>query len=323
MKILVAPLNWGLGHATRCAVLVRRYLAEGHEVVLGGDGDSLVWMRHYFPQLRYVQLASLELTYSKRNSQVGAMLCALPRLIRWSWEDAARLRQLLATEPFDLIISDNRFGLYVDHGDECAFQCVYITHQLWIRLPHVWRWLEPLTARIHARIYNRFDEVWVPDIAHRDKSLSGILGHPDKVPDKVQYISPLSRFEGLSIDRREQRYQRVVLLSGLEPQRSLFEDQEVLTAHKDAVTTLVVRGKVKEPFVAVTSGNVTKVPWLDDNSLASALTAADEIVCRSGYSTVMDLAALGVLQKTRFVPTPGQPEQEYLANLFARSDYFL
>ncbi|MCQ2348755.1 MAG: hypothetical protein MJZ65_06205, partial [Paludibacteraceae bacterium] len=139
MKVLIAPLNWGLGHATRCAELVRRYQSEGHKVVLGGDGAGLSWLRRAFPELRYVELASLELTYSKGNSQVGAMLRALPQLIRFTLEDEARLEQLLHIEPFDLVVSDNRFGLH-----NAGTKCVYMTHQLWIRLPKCWRWLEPL-----------------------------------------------------------------------------------------------------------------------------------------------------------------------------------
>ncbi|MCQ2311299.1 MAG: hypothetical protein MJZ64_06090 [Paludibacteraceae bacterium] len=321
MKILIAPLNWGLGHATRCVALVRRYMSEGHEVVLGGDGESLVWLKRYFPNLRYVELASLELTYSKGKSQVWAMLRALPKLIRFSLEDEARLEQLLRTEPFDLVVSDNRFGLYSQRT-----RCVYMTHQLWIRLPRFWHWLEPLAARLHAQVYNKYSEVWVPD--YEQKGLSGILGHPKKVSDKVKYIGPLSRFgiyqlcsaqttmasannNGIS----QHQYHVVALLSGLEPQRSIFEQQVLAQMAQQTGKHLLVQGKVKKPFTKLQHGNITVVPWLGDDELAAALLGAEQIICRSGYSTIMDLERLGVLGKAVFYPTPGQPEQAYLAEI--------
>ena len=148
MKILVAPLNWGLGHASRCVPLVQRLLDEGHEVVLGGDGDSLILLRKHFPQLRYTYLAPLNLRYSTGNRQVLAMLKALPKLILWSVNDHSMLRAILREEHFDQVISDNRFGFY-----NKQVECVYITHQLHIMLPRGWKWAEPLVSRLHACVY--------------------------------------------------------------------------------------------------------------------------------------------------------------------------
>ena len=209
MKVLVAPLNWGLGHASRCIPLIQRFLNEGHEVVLGGDGDSLTLLRKHFPKLRYVYLAPLNLRYSKGSRQVFAMLRAIPQLIAWSFKDHAILRAVLREEPFDMIVSDNRFGLFINEkmrnnrSNECEIrkcenekmtQAVYMTHQLHIMLPRGWRWLEPVAERLHARIYRRFSEVWVPDFEDHEKSLSGELGHIKNSPSNVKYIGSLSRF---------------------------------------------------------------------------------------------------------------------------------
>lgn len=80
-----------------------------------------------------------------------------------------------------------------------------------------------------------------------------------------------------------------------------------------AEQVLIVRGLVQEPFTTLQRGSITLVPWLGDDELVSALQGADKIICRSGYSTIMDLEKLGLLAKAEFIPTPGQPEQEYLA----------
>lgn len=176
MKILVAPLNWGLGHASRCVPLVQRFLNEGHEVILGGDGESLTLLRRHFPTLRYTYLAPLNLRYSAGKRQVGAMLKALPQLWAWSLKDRAMLKALLNEEKIDRVVSDNRFGLY-----NKSTECIYMTHQLHILLPKGWHWAERLASRMHARIYARFNKVWVPDYADDKENLAGKLSHQDDV----------------------------------------------------------------------------------------------------------------------------------------------
>ena len=173
MKILVAPLNWGLGHASRCVPLIRRLLNEGHEVILGGDGESLTLLRKHFPKLRYTYLAPLNLRYSKGNRQVWAIAKALPKLVVWAMKDHMMLQALLREEHIDQVISDNRFGLYSKQSE-----CVYMTHQLYIMLPKGWRWAEKIASRLHARIYARYYKVWVPDYEEYEKSLAGELSHP-------------------------------------------------------------------------------------------------------------------------------------------------
>jgi len=312
MRILIAPLNWGLGHATRCVQLVRQYMEAGHEVVLGGDGESLIWLKRYFPDLRTIELASLDLHYSSRNHQVGAMLHALPQLLRFSLEDEARLNQLLTIEPFDLVISDNRFGLHTKRT-----KCIYITHQLWIRLPKCWRWLEPLTAALHKLLYERFDEVWVPDYKNVNANLSGILGHPKHLSDKVRYIGSLSRFthhpSPVTCHLSPITYKTIAVLSGLEPQRTILEQQLIERFVKEGEPAMIIQGKVKEPFTRICHGQLEIVPYLTDEELLAAMQGAEKIICRSGYSTIMDLDRLGLLHKAEFIPTPGQSEQEYLA----------
>ena len=157
MKVLLAPLNWGLGHATRCIPLIRQYMAQGHEVVLGGDGESLLLLRKTFPQLRVIDLPSLELRYTDNAKQRGFYLRAIPALIRFTIADYYYLRQQLAIEHFDLVISDNRFGLFSRQT-----RCVYITHQLYVQLPKRLSLFQPLARALHACIYKRYSEVWYP-----------------------------------------------------------------------------------------------------------------------------------------------------------------
>lgn len=324
MRILVAPLNWGLGHASRCVPLIERLLSEGHEVVLGGDGESLTLLKKHFPALRVLPLAPLNLRYSTRGRQVLAMLRALPRIIRSARMDNRMLANYLRYEPFDQIISDNRFGLYLLHKSQFTnhksprlcrsteITTTYITHQLTIALPRPWRWLEPLVARWHRRIISRYDECWIPD--EQQPGLAGRLSHPSVLPANAKYIGVLSRFSGKTFVP-DKTYQVVAVLSGLEPQRTLFE-QSLLRRYENAdESVLIVRGRMQDPPTVVRHGNITIAPWLDDSHLAAYMLGAKRIICRSGYSSVMDMYALGVMQKVEWHPTPGQPEQEYLAEV--------
>ena len=328
MKILVAPLNWGLGHASRCVPLIRRLLNEGHEVILGGDGESLTLLRKHFPKLRYTYLAPLNLRYSAGKRQVWAVLKALPKLVVWAMKDHMMLQALLREEHIDQVISDNRFGLYLNHKSQITnhkCECVYMTHQLYIMLPKGWRWAEKIASRLHARIYARFNKVWVPDYEEYEKSLAGELSHPKAFSiqqSAFRYIGPLSRFQNIPITQNTQNtpntqntqnYDVVAVLSGLEPHRTMLE-KEIKARYQDSdKQVLVVQGLMNRPNTKMKRANITTVPYLDDETLAQALRNARHIIARSGYSTIMDLEALGVMDKAELIPTPGQPEQEYLS----------
>ncbi len=341
MKILIAPLNWGLGHASRCVPLVQRLLNDGHEVILGGDGESLTLLRKHFPKLRYTYLAPLNLRYSAGSRQVWAIIKAMPKLIKWAIQDHLMLKTLLREEHIDQIISDNRFGLYLKQGQTTSNdvkqpQTIYLTHQLHIMLPRGWKWAEPIASRIHARIYARYNKVWVPDYQDPQQSLAGELSHSTfniQHSTLIEYIGPLSRFE-MSKDRDieiSKQYDIVAVLSGLEPHRTLLEKELIArfsndqrpTTNDQIPSVLIVQGLMHRPNTRIKRGNITILPYMSDAELASALLGAKHIIARSGYSTIMDLEALGLLTansqqltaKMELIPTPGQPEQEYLATL--------
>ena len=323
MKILVAPLNWGLGHASRCVPLVQQFIDEGHEVIIAGDGVSLTLLRRHFPKLRYVYLAPLNLRYGKGKRQVWAMVKAMPHLLSWAMKDHAILQAVLREERFDMVLSDNRFGLYPSKKSKEAnpnLRSVYMTHQLHIFLPRGWRWLERLAERLHARVCAKYKEVWIPDYEEKERSLSGELGHPKisgfRIQDsEVRYIGPQSRFKpDCDVhNANEMGTETVAVLSGLEPQRTILE-REIAARYADKEErVLIVQGLLNRPNTRMKRGNITLVPYLGDEELAGVLHGARHIITRSGYSTIMDLEALGVLGKTELIPTPGQSEQEYLA----------
>lgn len=304
MKVLIAPLNWGLGHATRCIPLIQDYRNEGHEVLLLAEGAPAQLLRSQFPELRMLEFPAYSIQYSPGKTQVFAMLRNLPGIIKSIVREHRWLNELLQHEQLDIVLSDNRFGLW-----NTKVHSVYITHQLLIRMPLLLRWIEPLGWLLHRLIINQYDECWIPDFEIKP-NLSGALSHLYPLPSNACFIGPLSRFRGLVPEK--QSIGTLLLVSGPEPQRHLFENELLARLEEFEQPVVMVRGLPGQKNIPENK-NITFHNHLTYHELAALLLGASEIICRSGYSTIMDLAALNCLHKARFIPTPGQTEQEYLA----------
>lgn len=307
-RILISPLDWGLGHASRIIPIINRYIELGDNVIIAGSGLSFELLKKQFPTLHSIEIPSFKMRYSSGNSQVWAVVEAFPRLIFYSIKEHQVLKRIVKEENIDFIVSDNRFGLF--HNTTPS---AYITHQLWIKLPKGWTWLEPFVAFVHRCIINRFTECWVPDFEDVSKSLAGELSHPAIMPRNVKYIGALSRFS----KRREEKGERrncIAILSGAEPQRTMFEE-ELLTSLQDNPheNIILVQGKIEVQQKITKVGKVIVYNYMNAEELQKNILKADKIICRSGYSSIMDLYALGKLQNATLIPTPGQTEQEYLA----------
>ena len=316
-RILISPLDWGLGHASRIIPLINRYLEQGDNVIIAGSGLSLNLLKKQFPTLESIEIPSFKMKYSAGKSQVWAVIKAFPRLIYYSIREHSALKRIVKEKNIDFIISDNRFGLY-----HKTVPSAYITHQLLIKLPKGWAWLEPFVAFVHRCIINRFTECWVPDFEDMSESLAGELSHPAKKPRNVKYIGTLSRFQlgvrseelGVRSEELGVRNLVIAILSGAEPQRSIFEKELLVSLQsKPHENIILVQGKIEAEQKITQVGKVTVYNFMSSEELQEYILKADEIICRSGYSSIMDLYALGKLLNATLIPTPGQTEQEYLA----------
>jgi UDP:flavonoid glycosyltransferase YjiC (YdhE family) len=311
--ILIAPLDWGLGHATRCAVLIDRWLEKGHEVIIASNGRSAAWLKQRFPHLEVLtDIPDYAVTYPRKGNMALHFARHLPRLIEVVRDEHRWLQRVVALRKIDCVYSDNRYGLY--HDD---VPCVFITHQLYIRVP--W-WAKAIIYRILNRHLTQFHSIWVPDYA-KGNMLSGALSHGGRWDNRVHYIGPLSRLESEHGQReipernRREGYEIVAIISGPEPARSAFEQQLRQLLTESGRSALLILG-LPDTVCNEIQGNLTVVNHFSDSELAVVLELAKLVICRSGYSTIMDLHALGV--RALLVPTPGQTEQEYLAELHAK-----
>jgi hypothetical protein len=297
-RVLVAPLDWGLGHATRCIPIIHVLLSRGCTVFLSGSGDALKLLQAEFPQLTILTLTGYRPRYPRSGSMVLAMARQLPRFMRAIRREHGELEALIHTHGIELVIADNRYGCYTRQ-----LPCIFITHQRNILMPRGFGWLAPWVRRLNTYYSNKFSACWVPDAP--GAVLSGELSAADSaLHDRlpVEFTGILSRFSrGEAIP---EVYDIVAVCSGPEPQRSIFEALITAQLERSGLSYVVVRG--------TPGGEREHVRGLlTSKELEQVMKSARLIVARSGYSTIMDLAALG--KRAILIPTPGQTEQEYLA----------
>ncbi len=302
LRILVAPLDWGIGHATRCIPIVYALINAGATVILAGEGNIEIILKKEFPDLPFLRLKGYNIRYSRQKRWfIPKLLSQVPAIIRTIHTEQKWLRKVVQEHQIDGIISDNRFGL--SHPDIPA---VYITHQLHIETGN--SWLNRIAQNIHYGYINRFTACWVPDVEGAE-NLGGLLSHPQKLPAvPVRYLGVLSRFTKNVADAN---CPLLIVLSGPEPQRSIFEATIVEQLKSFDKPATLVRGLPGTTSKLAVSPNVTVVNYAAADTLNELTQNSRVVLARSGYSTVMDLAVLQ--QQAILVPTPGQQEQEYLA----------
>ena len=302
-RILICPLDWGLGHATRCIPIIRLLIQKNAEVIIAADGRPFELLQQEFPTIEIIRLKGYNIHYPKDGSMIWKMLLSIPKILKGIKTEHHALKRIIEEKKIDVVISDNRFGLWSKQ-----VKSVFITHQLMIKSPFA----EKLLHRINLHYIKKYDECWIPD-AKESTNLSGDLSHKYELPNNTFFIGPLSRFEkSTSVNPQ---YDLMVIVSGPEPQRTIFESMISEQASKSKLKVLIVCGTPEENKTEE-KGTVKMVSHLHTDEMQQAILNSNLIIARSGYSTIMDLAVLG--KKAIFIPTPGQTEQEYLAEMLVQ-----
>jgi len=279
------------------------------EVVIAADGTCLQLLRTEFPDLGYLATPAYDIKYSKNSKWLKWKLIGqMPSMLSTIKEEHKWLKKVLKEYSIDIVISDNRFGMYSK-----KVPCFYITHQLGIKTGD--KLTEKMLRKMHYSVIKKYSQCWVPDSA--SSGIAGELSHPNKLPENVKYLGPISRF-----DARQEKivYDLLVILSGPEPQRTILERKlidELRIFNGRCVfvrgTNGNVPGDLKSQSIEVL--NIATAQELNDLVLKSEM-----VISRSGYTTVMDLIKLN--KKAILIPTPGQTEQEYLAKHLAEQGIF-
>ncbi|HXS37803.1 MAG TPA: glycosyltransferase, partial [Flavipsychrobacter sp.] len=311
-KILIAPLDWGLGHTARCVPVIRYLRSLGHHVTFAGNEWQTHFISETFGDIDIIHLDGYDVRYGKtKSSFILTILTQLPRLYRTIRKEHEWLLQQTAKHNFDRIISDNRYGLY-----HARIPSVIMTHQLQLQ-SGINNTADDELRKLHYKYLDHFNECWVVDV-EGTPNLSGKLAHPQKLLDNTHFIGLISQFEA---SHNPEEKTLVVLLSGPEPQRSILSDilWKQLKDYTGSVT--FVEGSNNAEMRNEIPSNINYFRQITGTLLQPLLEEAKMVVCRSGYSTLMDLIALN--KKAIIIPTPGQTEQEYLGkHLHAEGIFF-
>ena len=303
ITILIAPLDWGLGHATRCIPIIHELLKLQCNVIIATDKKQHSLLNPEFPNQQFVELPGYEIHYSnKKRFFKLKIIKQVPKILRAIILEKKWLHHFFYTNEIDVVISDNRYGLF-----HPKIPCIFLTHQLTIKTGNIF--IENLVQRLMYKLINHFSTCWIPD-EMGPVNLAGLLSHPVSMPAiPAKYIGPLSRFQ--HHEHLKQQHKLLIVLSGPEPQRTFLE-KKLLQQLKDfGDPVLFVRGLPGVAAVLPNQKNITFHNHLPAIQLEQAFQQSEYLVSRCGYTTVMDICKMKI--KSILIPTPGQTEQEYLA----------
>jgi UDP-N-acetylglucosamine transferase subunit ALG13 len=284
----------------------------GWELSLAAEGNIAALLTREFPQLKVIPLKGYRITYPRKGALfIPKIMAQVPKIVFAIKNEHRWLDHQLNTNQWDLIISDNRYGLYTSRT-----RTVFITHQLGI-ISGFGRLGDGLLRTILYQWINRFNICWIPDVA-QDPNIAGKLSHPLSMPNDHAFIGPLSR---LNESKPLADEHLLVLLSGPEPQRTILEKKLIDQLSNTDEAVVFVRGLPSSAPLMENSSRIRFENHLDANALSDMLSTAKAVVCRSGYSSVMDL--LKLKKRALLIPTPGQTEQVYLAKHLGTLNWFL
>jgi hypothetical protein len=314
-SVLVAPLNWGLGHAMRDIPVIKVLMDHGHDVTIAACGNALTALQREFPSCQFIEFEDYPSPYSSGRFFLPKMVISFPGLLRAVARERRETGRILSRNNYDLVISDNRLGVY-----SSKVPSLFITHQLHFHLPaYVWP-VELYASGLNRFHHSKFDRVIVPDNPPGPLSLAGKLSRPDTDSSRARafFAGILSGTPKLDMDAD---LDYLVQISGPEPQRTRLEEILLPAAQELDGSTVVLLGSPQRKSEITGSGNCSIRTYVTNEEKAVLMNRAKFVICRSGYTTMMDLAELG---KTAglFIPTPGQTEQEYLSWYYEQKGWF-
>ena len=303
-KIIIAPLNWGLGHATRCVPIIKELQKSNFTPVIASDGTALQFLIKEFPSLEFFELPSYKISYG-RNLK-WSLIRKIPTIVRAVHKERLLIQEYIHQNPDVVgIISDNRFGCYYT-----KIPSVYITHQLNV----LSGFLTPVTSFFHRRVIRKYNECWIPD--EENSLYSGKLSRSSKNLNQ-KYIGVLSRFKKQELP---QDIDVLILLSGPEPNRTLLEIKLTSIFKTSSKKVYLIQGIVEKTQKTTKENQLTIVNFMLTKQLEHTLNLSKMVICRAGYSSVLDLVSLR--KKALLIPTKFQNEQEYLAKYLQQKGYF-
>lgn len=301
--MLLSPLDWGLGHTSRCIPIIQELIQLNCNVWIACNTKQKALLEQEFPSLTYINLQGYNQKYAKKRwLTLARIVFSLPMILIKVKRENRWLRSFLEQHPVSAVISDNRFGLYSG-----KVPTVFITHQLGVKTG-LGKWIGRVTQSWNYHYIEKFSCCWVPDYKG-EKAIAGDLSNPSRLPGiPVHFAGILSRFQPCPAPAKNGNV--LIIISGPEPQRTIFENIILRDLQSHPGKVVLVRGLPGTTETIQVPAGVTVYNHANAITLNKLICDAEIIISRSGYTTVMDIFKLR--RKYIMVPTPGQPEQEFL-----------
>jgi hypothetical protein len=295
-----------------------RMLQEmNNNIFIASGEEHLALYRTEMPGLTYINFTGFRPGYSRYLPQYLTLLLKTPLLLYHIILEHSRLKKIIRVYAIDIVISDNRFGLW-----NRKITSVYVTHMPLIPFPEPLRFMEFTGILLHRAIISKYSLCFIPDL-QGEVNVSGRLSHGIGLPDNVRFIGILSRFvyseEPRGIKLFDFRH-NTLILSGPEPQREMLKQKLVNLLKDKEPPVAILEGRPDKMQNFSRSGNILSYNHLPAAEMKEMVTGSESIISRSGYTTIMELISLNC--SALLIPTPGQTEQEYLAGYLAEKGWF-
>jgi hypothetical protein len=297
--------------------IARKLQELNNNIFIGSGVEHLALFRAEMEGVTYIEFSGFRPGYSKHFPQYLIMLLKTPLLLYHIILEHFRLKRIIREHDIDIVISDNRFGLW-----NKKVTSVYVTHMPRIPMPKPLKLLEFIGVLLHRFVIRKYSFCFIPDLPGK-LNVSGRLSHGMKLPGNVRFIGILSRFINCGESAVPGMYDfrhNTVILSGPEPQRGIFRQKMITLFQKEDFPTVILEGRPDREKGVVKSGSIHFYNHLTTPAMKDLITGSECIFSRSGYTTIMDLICLK--QGALLIPTPGQTEQEYLADYLSEKGWF-
>ncbi len=313
--ILISPLAWGLGHATRDIPIIKEMESHGHQITIATSKGALDLLKKECPNCEFINFEDYPVPYSSTRYFLPKFFASIPLIMRALVEEHKKALHLVSSNKYDIIISDSRFGVYSDN-----IPSFFISHQLRLSAPDRLKPLEEVSQYINEYFFKNFKRIIVPSNHPGTDCLSGKLCQTTRkaVNAKVYYAGILSSAYKMDVS---ENLDFLIIISGPEPQRTKLEEIILSKARKLPGKKVVLLGRPGDNFEKKLDKNTTVKSYAGGEEKMAYMNRAKFIITRSGYTTMMDIAELDK-KHGFFIPTPGQTEQEYLSEYYEKKKWF-
>jgi UDP:flavonoid glycosyltransferase YjiC (YdhE family) len=301
-KVLISPLNWGMGHVARSIAIIQQLIDQQNQVFVACEDDQKAVFECYFSQLHFISHRPYPFQFSGKGKWAWDLFRQRKKLLERFAEENNEVTVYISDFQIDVVISDHRYGFF-----STTKPSIFITHQLHLPL----KWFQKPMQFIHQKLLQNFSSVWVLD--EENSSLAGKLSEKIKHKD-LHYIGWKSRFQLSGHDSKA--CDNLYLVSGPLPYSQDFLNECVEMAwQKSGNNVCIFPSNLVLPLQLPL--NLTCLPANDWQDVDAYFRGARFIISRAGYTTIMDLKVLN--KKSMLIATPGQAEQEYLVTLVLKS----